>query len=195
MNPKTVKDNILSMLNEIETSTIELLTRYSRVKPVNDPYSSVVFINIYGNYSWDDLPGEGKQLQLKTLKLYQKFHGIISVLLKILPENALGKSKEYLGSLKGYITQDNCTWASNIQSAVENVKKQTFGIHELLNEYYGANDGKVYLVADTNIFISFPVIDKWQIDSIEHFCIVLTPMTLPPKTGPNQERGFQSTLV
>jgi hypothetical protein len=69
----------------------ELLLNHSSIYLWNKPGSSIVVIIADGDYAYEQLEVEGRQIQARVLKEYRNYHALLSVLLKDQPRDTLNE--------------------------------------------------------------------------------------------------------
>jgi hypothetical protein len=167
---------LLKRLENLKSRATELLNDYSSMVPVNDPDSSVVFIGP-SNF-WNELPSEGKALQVKILPDFDKFDELTMTLTKSLPSSATKEMGRELKEVRKLIDQHGTTWKDTPQDAVQALNDSCNTIEKLLSQYFGQGKSGVFAIPDTNALIASPNLEKWQFDGIKLFTLLLTPTVL-----------------
>ena len=104
---KTVTDNLKCIADDIQNLLEDLLLKHSSIYLWNTPGGSVVFVSASGNYSYNKLNEEGRQIQAKLLEEYRRFYSLLIVLLKKQPKNTLEKLSRLDKVLTNTIEQNN----------------------------------------------------------------------------------------
>jgi hypothetical protein len=174
---KTIKDNLLEMLNTIMADTRTLIERYSSIKPINQPVDSVLFISTAGCHSWQELPTEGKQLQTRILSTFRSFSELMRAIIPRLSRASQKTCREAIGTLYRLIEQHDRTWCENTGEAVRKVD-EAVGKLKSVFDHFDLTGDETYVVSDTNALLTNKHLEKWNFKGISHFCIFLIPTVL-----------------
>jgi len=174
---KTVTDNLKCIADDIQNLLEDLLLKHSSIYLWNTPGGSVVFVSASGNYSYNKLNEEGRQIQAKLLEEYRRFYSLLIVLLKKQPKNTLEKLSRLDKVLTNTIEQNN-TWCKNTQEAFEEAVQALRSEFELLNRLFDSSEEESIYVPDTNALLYNPKIESWAFQGISKFTILLLPSVL-----------------
>lgn len=134
-------------------------------------------IFIGGDYSWEPLNAQGRQIQAKALEEYRRFYSILKTLLREQPNDTLKKLEESNSAIVQTIEQSEITYTQNAQIAFEKIYNCLEIQIELANRLYGTSNDVVF-VPDTNALLFNPELIDWRFDGISKFKIVFTPPIL-----------------
>lgn len=170
----TVLKNLTEEAKRIRSLLEELLT-YSSIERWNYNDGGVLFIG--GDYSWEPLNEQGRQIQAKVLEEYRRFYSILKTLLREQPRDTLDKLEESNKAIIQNIEQTEVTYSPTAQVGFEKIFQALDLQIELANRLYGISDDVVF-VPDTNALLFNAELTTWRFDGISKFKIVFTPPIL-----------------
>lgn len=171
-------DLLRAHANRICEEGIRLIGNFSAMHPVNTPGDSVVRISPSGNQFWNDLPPEGKQIQVKLLPEIDRFSELVRALTRNLPKNIQNDMQGSLETIRRSVEQERTTWWESRDEAVDGFRSLIEKIINTLENYCNGSTGEALAIADTNALIHNPGIEHWHFEDVERFTIVLTPTVL-----------------
>lgn len=174
---RTVTANLIEMADEIQRQLKNLLLNHSSIYLWNKPGGSVTVISIQGNYAYNELNEEGRQIQARLLEEYRRFYALLAVLLKEQAKDTLDELSQVNTVLLRTIEQDH-TGCKNTQEALDEAVNALQTELKLLNRLYDASDGEVIYVPDTNALLYNADLVSWSFSETPKFTIVLLPMVL-----------------
>lgn len=169
----TVLDVLRFQSKQMETSVLMLLEK-SGMRPVNND-GNLVIISTNGNYWWNKLSDEGKNLQAQLIPKFQRYRSLVENLTQSLPPKSQKKIASVLSKLQDAVEQEGRTWWKSKEDAASGFKQQINELVLLIESYAGAATGLVFAIADTNSLIRNPDLENWRFDGIKHFTLILTP--------------------
>ncbi|MCK4543561.1 MAG: hypothetical protein KAU17_15125 [Spirochaetales bacterium] len=174
---QTVTENLKCIADDIQNLLEDLLLKHSSIYLWNTPGGAVVFVSTYGNYAYNELNEEGRQIQAKLLEEYRRFYSLLTVLLKEQPKDTLKKLSRSDTVLTRTIEQ-NKTWCKNTQEAFDKAAQALQAEFELLSRLFDPSEEESIYVPDTNALLYNLNIESWAFPSIPKFTIVLLPTVL-----------------
>ncbi len=174
---RTVTDNLKEMADEIQNLLEDLLQNHSSIYMWNMPGGSLAVFSVDGNYAYNELQEEGRQIQAQLLKEYRRFYALLTVLLKDQPEDTL-KELSQADTIMTYTIEQNKTWCKNTQEATLKAVKSLDAEFKLLSRLYDSSDGEATYVPDTNVLLYNPDLESWVFSETPKFTIVLLPTVL-----------------
>lgn len=173
----SVVENIKNMKENLDELFKELLLTHSTIYLWNKPDPYMTFISISGDYSWNDLSIEGKQIQSKIKESYLIFSSIMKALLKNQPLKNIESFKKADDILKACIEQNDSTWYENTSIAYSKVKNALEIMINIIDNIY-SHGNSYLLIPDTNALLYNKDIEIWKFKGIDKFCLILTPTIL-----------------
>jgi hypothetical protein len=174
---RTVVENLKEMADEIQNLLESLLLNHSSIYLWNKPGGSVAVISVRGNYGYKELGEEGRQIQAQLLEEYRRFYALLTVLSKDQPKDTLKELSKADTVLLRTIEQ-NHTWCTNTQEALDKAIQGLQTQLQLLNRLYDSANGEVTYVPDTNTLLYNPDLEAWVFPETAKFMIVLLPTVL-----------------
>jgi hypothetical protein len=174
---RTVTDNLKEMADEIQNLLEDLLLNHSSIYMWNTPGGSVAVISVYGNYAYNELQEEGRQIQAQLLEEYRRFYALLNVLLKDQPKDTL-KELSQADTVMMRTIEQNHTWCKNTQETLRKAVKSLQAELKLLNRLYDSSDSEAIYVPDTNALLYNPDLESWAFSETPKFTIVLLPTVL-----------------
>lgn len=175
---RTITDNLIEMSEDIQNLLNDLLMNYSSIYNINKSGDSIVIISPSGDYAYEELTEQGRQVQAELLEKYRRFHEVINVLLRNQPKDTLAELSKVNEILLNTIEQNNYTWCKKtteeLDKAVQALKMQC----KLLNRLYDPFEGEVIFVPDTNALIYNPNLESWTFLECPQFSVFLLPTVL-----------------
>ncbi len=170
----TFRDKLQVFSNGILEDIKILLSQYSSLEYNNYSTTDVCFISITGDYWWKEISVEGKRLQSKIRKEYDKFRVIVGSL--------VGNSKfDELESIdmiiNRVIDQEGSVFEETISKVFQRTREEFSKIDHFLDILHSSNETTIF-VPDTNALIFNPRIENWKFDDIGSLSIVLSPTVL-----------------
>lgn len=173
---KTVSELVTERGADLLSLLEKLLREHSSVYQWNRPDSSI--FSTSGDYAFQDVGQQGKQLQSQLLEEYMEFADLVRVLLRAQPEKARKSHDKHRKRVLAAITQEGHTWHKSIEevwaSANEALQAQ---IESITHLYSGVHQGLV-VVPDTNALVWHPSLDQWTFGEAGTFEICLVPVVL-----------------
>jgi len=181
---KTVVENINDMANEIQAKLHELLLAHSEIYEWNrnSPDDSVVVISAHGNYAYQKLSEEGRQLQSWLLENYRRFYVLLRVLLREQPKDVIKTLSKDNNVIERTIEQQH-TWSNTVEEALKRAIDSLNEELNLLTSLYSAAEGNIILIPDINALLHNPMLEKWSFNEFPKFEIILTPTLLSELDG------------
>jgi len=175
---RTITDNLIEMSEDIQNLLNDLLMNYSSIYNINKSGDSIVIISPSGDYAYEELTEQGRQVQAELLEKYRRFHEVINVLLSNQPKDTLAELSKVNKILLNTIEQNNYTWCKKtteeLDKAVQALKMQC----KLLNRLYDPFEGEVIFVPDTKALIYNPNLESWTFLECPQFSLFLLPTVL-----------------
>lgn len=168
----TVAANMEKRAKEISELLETLLLKHSSIYHWNMPDDQVIFISLEGDYAYNALSDEGRQIQARLLKQYQRYYAMLSVLFRDHPKDTQTQMEQTNKVLLRTIEQGH-TWSKTTDAALKEAYKYLQIQTELLNRLYAVNTDKIIYVPDTNALIFNPEIETWQFNDSPQFTIIL----------------------
>lgn len=163
-------EKIKMMLKEL--MSISKITKWN----INDPYSSVIIIA--PPYRWEKLSNEGKQLQGRILKKYNRLIDMMKILIVDLPTQNLNLIEKTTPQVLEIIEQNKTLFSSSPQEclnkAIEKIDQQL----KMLEGLYDPSPNTIIYVPDTNAILINPNLEKWVFEGVEGYTVVLVPVVL-----------------
>ena len=176
MPPSTILELLRLRIEGVFQGGAQLITDYSGMCLCNLPDSGVFVVS--GDYYWNDLPSEGKQLQVRLLAEWDRLENLIKVFTLNLPRGAQQELNSSFRDVRKAIAQEGPHFWGNRQIAVLGLRKALDEVLAVLSEYYGGATGTVLVIPDTNALLSNPDMENWRFDDLSCYEFVLTPTVL-----------------
>jgi len=176
---RTITDNLIEMSEDIHNLLNDLLMNYSSIYFWNKNRSgdSIVIISTSGDYAYEKLTEQGRQVQAELLENYHRFYELINVLLRNQPKDTLAELSKSNKILLNIIEQ-NDTWCKNTTEALDKAVQALKMQCKLLNRLYDPFEGEVIFVPDTNALIYNPNLELWTFLEYPQFSVFLLPTVL-----------------
>lgn len=174
----TMIEILHARLERIHTGASQLLRDFSGMKPANSPYDSVVLISASGNQFWNELPGEGKRIQVGLLPQIDSLSELVQVLGRSLPGATQETLNYTIRDMRRAVEQNDTTWWKSPVEACAGFQELTSQITTIINEYFGSPSSSVIAIPDTNALLANPDIESWQFAGVERFKFILAPTIL-----------------
>lgn len=173
----TVLDNLRNESLRLR-SILERLNTHSAIKRWN--YNNGNLIWTGGDYSWEKLDDEGRQIQSKALEEYRKFFSILQLLLREQPTDTISSLDSSNDQVLKVIQQEGCLYQSeSVPATLFNKAYEALDLQlDLLNRLHGTPNNTVLFVPDTNALLYNPNLDAWRFDDVSTFTLVFTPPVL-----------------
>ncbi|MDA3895376.1 MAG: PIN domain-containing protein [Desulfobacteraceae bacterium] len=171
---RNVVDNLKEMAGEIQNLLNDLLHRHSSIYLWNTPGGGLTVISAAGNYAYQKLDDEGRQVQTNLLEKYRRFNALITVLTQGQPKDTINKATKAHNKIINTIEQTH-TWCKNTTEAFNKADQALQDQLSLLNHLYDHSNGEVTYVPDTNAIIYNTNLEKWNFSYISKFTIVFLP--------------------
>ena len=175
---RTITDNLIEMSEDIQNLLNDLLMNYSSIYNINKPGDSIVLISPSGDYAYEKLTEQGRQVQAQLLEKYLRFHEVINVLLRNQPKDTLAELSKANKILLNTIEQNNKTWCKKTTEALDKAVQALKMQCKLLNRLYDPFEGEVIFVPDTNALIYNPNLESWTFLECSQFSLFLLPTVL-----------------
>ena len=175
---RTITDNLIEMSKDIQNLLNDLLMNYSSIYNINKPGNSIVLISPSGDYAYEKLTEQGRQVQAQLLEKYLHFHEVINVLLRNQPKDTLAELSKANKILLNTIEQNNKTCCKKTTEALDKAVQALKMQCKLLNRLYDPFEGEVTFVPDTNALISNPNLESWTFLGCPQFSLFLLPTVL-----------------
>lgn len=172
---KTVTEMLKDDAEVIKAEIAELMAQHSSI--YEPDYDGLVVLSPSGNYAWKELPIAGRRLQVHVLEMYGKYHDMIKVLIRPLPDRSKEEFAEADDLVIKHIEQSRGTWCRTPQEALDKTCAAVDQIQALLERLYSP-DGELLFVPDTNALLKNHHIEKWAIGGVERFVLLFTPTVL-----------------
>jgi hypothetical protein len=166
------------MSEDIQNLLNDLLMNYSSIYNMNKPGDSIVIISPSGDYAYEELTEQGRQVQAQLLDEYRRFYEVINVLLRNQPKDTLAELFKANKILLNTIEQNNTTWCKNTTEALDKAVQALKMQCKLLNRLYDPFEGEVIFVPDTNALIYNPNLESWTFMECPQFSLFLLPTVL-----------------
>jgi len=128
-----------------------------------------------GDYGFDELTTEGKQLQSNLFKYYNKVLDLLRTIFAEQTEKTKEALEEQARITFFYILLEGYTWDKSTKEAaiiaVESLDKQL----SLLEGLSGFGSSNYIYVPDTNALLSNPKLESWDFPGIEKFFNCINP--------------------
>lgn len=164
--------------NRISKEGCQLIGDFSGMHPLNTPRDDMVFISWSGDYLWNNLAREGKQIQVMLLPEVDRFIDLIIALTQNIPSGVHEGLQNNLKKVRSSIEQEEPTWWKSKGEAVEGFRALLKEIVDTIENYYSVSADEVIAIPDTNALLHNPDIEHWWFKGVEHFTIILTPAVL-----------------
>lgn len=176
---RTITDNLIEMSEDIQNLLNDLLMNYSSIYlwNKNRPGDSIVLISTSGDYVYEKLTEQGRQVQAELLEKYHRFYELINVLLINQPKDTLAELSKLNKILLNIIEQNN-TWCKNTTEALDKAVQALKMQCKLLHRLYDPFEGEVIFVPDTNALIYNPNLESWIFLEYPQFSVFLLPTVL-----------------
>ena len=177
---RTITDNLIKMSEDIQNLLNDLLMNYSSIYfwNKNRPGDSIVIMSTSGDYAYEKLTEQGRQVQAELLEKYHRFYELVNVLLKNQPKDTLAELSESKKILLDIIEQQNNTWYKNTKEAFDEAVQALKIQCNLLSRLYDPSEGEVIFVPDTNALINNPNLESWTFLEYPQFSVFLLPTVL-----------------
>jgi len=175
---RTITDNLIEMSEDIQNLLNDLLMNYSSIYNVNKPGDSIVLISPSGDYAYEKLTEQGRQVQAELLEKYHRFYELVNVLLRNQPKDTLVELSKVNKILLNTIEQNNKTWCKNTTEALDKAVQALKMQCKFLNRLYDPFEGEVIFVPDTNALIYNPNLESWTFLECPQFSLFLLPTVL-----------------
>ena len=176
---RTITDNLKETSEDLQILLRDLLMNYSSIYlwNKNRPGDSIVIISTSGDYAYEKLTEQGRQVQAELLEKYHCFYELINVLLRNQPKDTLAELSKSNKILLNIIEQNN-TWCKNTTEALDKAVQALKMQCKLLNRLYDPFEGEVIFVPDTNALIYNPNLESWTFLEYPKFSVFLLPTVL-----------------
>lgn len=174
---RTVIDNLKKMAGEIQYLLKDLLHNHSSIYLWNKPGGSVAVISAYGNYAYNKLDDDGRQIQANLLEKYRRFYTLITVLTQDQPKDTIKELSQADKILTRTIEQSQ-TWRKTTIEAFDEANQALQAQQTLLNRLYDPSQGEPTYVPDTNALLYNPKLENWKFSETPNFTLVLLPTVL-----------------
>ena len=174
---KSIINQLGSEVEELIMLTTMLIRDHSLIKRWKNSQYDPVFI-LAGDYCWEELPQEGKQLQSRILKKFSKFSALIRMLVKSLPSQVAKDLEKSLKSILDIIEQTQHLWSESKEEQLESVVASLREQIRVLEGIYDPLPGETIVVPDTNALLSNPQVETWSFRGIDRFTLVMIPAVL-----------------
>ncbi len=177
---RTITDNLIEMSEDIQNLLNDLLMNYSSIYlwNKNRPGDSIVLISTSGDYVYEKLTEQGRQVQAELLEKYHRFYELVNVLLRNQPKDTLVELSKVNKILLNTIEQNNNTWCKNTTEALDKAVQALKMQCKLLHRLYDPFEGEVIFVPDTNALIYNPNLESWIFLEYPQFSVFLLPTVL-----------------
>jgi len=177
MDVVTISEYLEKFSDDIKNELVNsFLGRHSGIYQWHYPDGSIIYLG--GEYKFNDLDVEGKRLQSKLLKDFEKLSSLLTVLFSKETSEILSAIEKATSIINKYINQDEHLFHNNLNKIQQEVKDEFEKICEGIKCLYDSTSGKLLVVPDTNALISYPDIEQWSIGTEEVIHIVLIPTIL-----------------
>ncbi len=174
---QTVAATVSERIEELRELLREFLLEHSgRLRDINEPSSSLVFVGPH--YAWAELDQEGRRLQSRLLDDHRRLAALIRALLKTLPAESSNELERAQSELEELIDQSHLTWVKTREEAFANAERALDKQLELLAHLHDPAEGDPIYVPDTNALAWNPELEKWRFAGTSRFTIVLTATVL-----------------
>jgi len=174
---RTVIDNLKEMVTEIQYLLKDLLHNHSSIYLWSKPDDFVIVISEYGNYAYNKLDDDGRQIQTNLLKKYRRFYALVTVLTQDQPKDTIIELSQADQILTSTIEQSR-TWCKTTTEAFDEANKALQTQQILLNRLYDPSQGEPTYVPDTNALLYNPKLENWKFSETPNFTLVLLPTVL-----------------
>lgn len=173
--------SIIKLLNndaeEIKVMLGEL-SSYSKITKWNNNNSNSGIVIIAPPYKWGKLSDEGKQLQGRILKQYNRLTDMIKILIIDLPKQNLNFLEKTMPQVLEIIEQNKTLFSSSPQECLNKAIGKIDDQLKMLDGLYDSNPNTIIYVPDTNAILTNPNLEKWVFEEVEGYTVVLVPVVL-----------------
>jgi hypothetical protein len=155
---------------------IDALLDRSSIRHFNPDMGSVFYVGPTGN--WGELDVEGRRLQSKILRDYERYFAILAVLLRGQPGDAAHDLDSADEAIHDAVEQSHSTWAKTVEEPRVKVHEAFATQLELLDRLHDAGEGEPVFVPDTNALLHHVDLDHWSFADSPTFALVLVPTVL-----------------
>ena len=174
---QTVIDNLKEMAVEINNQLEDLLHNHSSIYLWNTPNDSVFIISVYGDYEYNELDDDGRQIQANLLEKYRHFFSLVTVLFQEQPKDTIEELSQADKVLSHTIEQSQ-THCKTTDEALGKANQALEIQLRLLNRLYDPSQGEATYVPDTNALLYNPKLEAWKFSETPKFSLVLLPTVL-----------------
>lgn len=176
---KTVAENLEDTASEIERLLSDLLMNYSAIYRWNrhDPHGHVTVFSSRGDYAFEPLNDEGRQLQSRVLEEYRRFYALLRILFHEQPQHTIQTLSMADAVLETTIEQQS-TWCSTTEKALQTAVDALRSEFGLIRGLYDASGGTTLYVPDTNALLYNPKLETWAFAESPKFTLILLPTVL-----------------
>lgn len=174
---KSIINQLSSEADELIVLITKLIRVHSLIKRWKNSRHDQIFI-LAGDYCWEELPQEGKQLQTRILKEYGKYSALIRMLVQSLPSQVAKELEKSLKSVLDIVEQTQHLWSESKEEQLESVVASLRGQIRILEGIYDPLPDETIVVPDTNALLSNPHIETWSFRDLDHFTLVMIPAVL-----------------
>lgn len=175
---RTVIENLIASLDDIETEVDAFLRGYSNIWKWNQDGGGVVVISSRP-YAWEDLDVEGRQTQSRLMKNWDHWSHLLRAVLRGSPKETLENVEIATDLIRECLDQSEATYFETVGEARRGVQEQIHALrHALEPLQVGGTNHPPILAVDTNALLFTPDLENWQFDDISEFELVLLPSVL-----------------
>jgi len=176
-------DILRSRAGKICQDAVHLLSDFSGIHERDYSVAGITFISANGKFSWNELPSDGKRLQVRLLPEIDRFSELLQVLGKNLPGAAQRKIEQNLNAMRRAVEQNTNTFWRTPNEACVGFEKYASQVDSILTEYFGSSPSRVIAIPDTNALLTHPDIESWKFEDIRYFTVILAPTILSELDG------------
>jgi len=171
---------VTQLLTEIARTIIEhgteLLLTHSRLKEVEES-PGIIFVG-FGTHSWQPLTVDGLRLQSRIREEFERFHAVLSCLLRKQSASVRSSLKQTSSKIKKLIDQQGGTYCHSCKQAAIDFKEAVNEQVQMLTHLFDAADGDHVYVPDTNALLYNTQLEEWRFDDSAKFVLLLMPTVL-----------------
>jgi hypothetical protein len=172
---KTVSEMLADSASKIKNAAEDLLLSHANLKR-DDPHGTILVVG--GDYWWLPLSVEGSRIQSKLRDDHERWHALMSCLLRTQSFSIQDELRHRHAALKELIDLRGSTYIASGAEAFERFEGILNEQLRVLSSLYDGAEGEHVYVPDTNALLYNPQLEDWSFDGSPRFILLLMPTVL-----------------